>query len=174
MTRKKTLILVGTLFILPVVLAQLVLEFGWYNKGVMNNGILLYPSEKVGWLQQSGQWRLVYTFPSFCDAQCESALFQLTQSLIAVGTERDRVSSIVLMPTEQSIDDIKIGYQNISSLQHAFLSALPYSENAIYIVDPFNNLIMAYPVPQGKVAQITQGKGLLSDLRVLMKLSKLR
>lgn len=173
MTGKKALILVAVIFVLPVLAAKLVLEMGWYTKGVTNNGELVDGDIKADWLAHEGQWRLVYALPAFCDSQCESALFQLNQIPVAVGRERERVASILLAPDtseEQGGDNITRQNMDVATLNT--LSSLPFSGKAIYLVDPLNYLILAYPVPKEKAEQVTQSKGLLSDLRKLMKLSK--
>ncbi|WP_325891365.1 hypothetical protein [Grimontia sp. NTOU-MAR1] len=173
MNGKKALILVTVIFVLPVLAAKLVLDFGWYNKGVTNNGELIAEEVRADWLSHNGQWRLVYSYPSACDEKCESALFQLNQIPVAVGRERERVASILLTPESSAVEEgTNVTRQNIDVTQQQTMSSLPFADNAIYLVDPLNNLILAYPVPADKSAQVAQSKGLLSDLRKLMKLSK--
>ncbi|WP_028025803.1 hypothetical protein [Enterovibrio calviensis] len=173
MNGKKALIMVVIAFAVPVVAAKLVLEMGWFNKGVTNKGELLTQEVRTDWLEHNGQWRLVYSLPQTCAEQCESALFQLKQIPVAVGPSRDRVTSILLVSDTPSANgNDNIIEQKIDSQQHQTMAALPHAGEAIYLVDPLNNLILAYPIPEGKSEQITQSKGLLSDLRKLMKLSK--
>ncbi|PKF51280.1 hypothetical protein [Enterovibrio nigricans] len=175
MTGKKGILLVTIAFLLPVVAAKWVLEMGWYNKGVTNNGELLSGQTKTEWLEHQGLWRLIYTLPEKCTEQCESALFQLNQIPVAVGRERERVASILLVPSDRTeMESVRpqVTEQPIDAVQQKSLSSLPFAGEAIYLVDPLNNLILAYPIPQEKAAQITQSKGLLKDLRKLMKLSK--
>ncbi|MDD1782018.1 hypothetical protein LRP49_12635 [Enterovibrio sp. ZSDZ35] len=175
MTGKKAVLFVTIAFLLPVLAAKLVLEMGWYNKGVTNSGELLSGQTQTEWLQHQGQWRLIYTLPDNCDEQCESALFQLNQIPVAVGRERERVASILLVPENRADDEPaqpEVTEQTIDAAQLQTLSALPHAGEAIYLVDPLNNLILAYPIPHSKDAQISQSKGLLKDLRKLMKLSK--
>ncbi len=173
MKGKKALLLVTLVFVLPVAMAKLVLEMGWFHKGVTNNGELLAEAVQADWLPHTGQWRLVYALNGDCDRRCESALFQLNQIPVAVGRERDRVASILLTPPSAGVtqgDNVTL--QEMDAVQQQDIAALPYADAAIYLVDPLNNLILAYPVPEEETAQITQSKGLLSDLRKLMKLSK--
>ncbi|STO41875.1 hypothetical protein [Grimontia hollisae] len=173
MTGKKALILVAVIFVLPVLAAKLVLEMGWYTKGVTNNGELLVEEIKADWLAHDGQWRLVYALPESCSSQCESALFQLNQIPVAVGRERERVASILLTPEASPVKEgTNVTRQKMDAAMLKTLSSLPFPGQAIYLVDPLNYLILAYPVPEEKAAQVAQSKGLLSDLRKLMKLSK--
>ena len=173
MNGKKALIMVVFIFALPVLTAKLVLEMGWFNKGVTNSGELLTQEVRADWLGHDGQWRLVYSLPQTCSEQCESALFQLKQIPVAVGPERKRVASILLVSDATAAQATEnVTEQTIDTQQYQTMSSLPFAGEAIYLVDPLNNLIMAYPIPQGKSAQITQSKGLLSDLRKLMRLSK--
>lgn len=175
MKGKKALVLVIITFILPVLSAKVVLDMGWFNKGVTNNGELLTQEVRTDWLDYGGQWRLIYTLPTICDAECQYALFQLNQIPVGIGRERKRVASILLLPQSQSqltIEGENITKQVLSLEQEQVMSSLPFVNQAIYLVDPLNNLILAYPLASEKSAQITQSKGLFSDLRKLMKLSK--
>lgn len=173
MKGRKALLLVALVFVLQVAMAKLVLEMGWFHKGVTNKGELLTEAVQADWLTHGGQWRLIYAFNGDCDSRCESALFQLNQIPVAVGRERERVTSIVLTsPAVAVAQGENVILQHMDPVQQQDIAALPYADATIYLVDPLNNLILAYPVPEDKSAQVTQSKGLLSDLRKLMKLSK--
>lgn len=175
MKGKKALVLVIITFILPVLAAKVVLDMGWFNKGVTNNGELLSQEIRADWLDHNGQWRLVYILPKTCGAPCQHALFQLNQIPVGIGQERERVASILLLPQSKSQLAIKgenITKQLLSPEQLQAMLSLPFVDQAIYLVDPLNNLILAYPIAREKDTQIAQSKGLFSDLRKLMKLSK--
>lgn len=175
MKGKKAVVLMCITFILPVLAAKIVLDMGWFTKGVTNNGELLSQEIRADWLDHTGQWRLIYALPEKCDAPCQHALFQLNQIPVGIGRERNRVASILLLPPSPSLFAVQgenISKQVLSAEQQQAMLSLPFVDKAIYLVDPLNNLILAYPLALGKSAQITQSKGLFSDLRKLMKLSK--
>ncbi len=173
MKGKQALSLVCVVFILPLFTAKLVLDMGWYQKGVTNKGDLLNAPVRAGWLDGDGLWRLVYSIPKVCDPQCENALFQLNQIPIAVGRERERVTSLLLVSqSHANVKENNIQKQDLSFQEQKAILGLPFHGKAIYLVDPLNNFILAYPLSKEKNEQIVQSKGLLSDLRKLMKLSK--
>lgn len=175
MTGKKACLLVFFVFALPVIMAKLVLEMNWYTKGVTNQGQWLKEPLELSWLPFEGRWRLVYQLPRVCHIQCEQALFQLQQIPKAIGREQKRVASI-LLTSETALNDFltdfSITSHQLNASQQANLSPLPSQNPAIYLVDPFNQVILSYFIPAGSQAQIQQSKGLMKDLRKLMKLSK--
>ncbi len=104
MKNKKAIILVFFVFLSPLLLAQLVLEMGWYTKGVTNHGDLVEPPTHLTWLPHQGQWRLLYSMPSTCGEQCDNAMFQLNQIPQAIGRETDRVASVVLLKNANQLE----------------------------------------------------------------------
>ncbi|NUY55373.1 hypothetical protein BZG78_03240 [Salinivibrio sp. MA351] len=159
------------IFILPVVVAKLVLEQSWYQKGVTNYGQFLAEPATLNWLPEQGQWRLIYRVPEQCDLVCEQALFQLTQIPIAVGKERDRVTSVALTSTAPKAPEV-LTWQTLTTEQAQAWQQQAFDKNTIYLSDPMNNVVLAYPVSDDNTQWIAQGKGLLRDLKRLLKLSK--
>ncbi|WP_434357868.1 hypothetical protein NF212_00460 [Parasalinivibrio latis] len=162
MKGKRTFLALMAVFGLPVVAAKLVLVNNWYEGGSTNYGMLLEPPLEAQWLAKPGMWRLVYIKPDDCGERCEAALFQLKQIPQAVGPEQDRVISIVL--DERSLT------ANPTSRE---LAVQPGANETIFLADPMGNVILEYPVPEEEVKQVEQGKGLLKDLKKLMKLSRI-
>lgn len=170
---KKTLLVVLMIFILPLLAAKVVLDMGWYTKGVTNNGELLSEVVRVDWLEKKGKWRLIYVLPKTCASLCENALFQLNQIPIATGREKQRVSSVLLFSDFSSdIQDENITKQSLNVKQRQVMALLPFYGSAIYLVDPLGYVVLAYSLSSKKNMQIIQSKGLLADLRKLMKFSK--
>lgn len=171
--KKALLIVVLMIFVLPLLAAKVILDMGWYTKGVTNNGELLSDVVLVNWLENPGKWRLIYVFPASCTLECENAIFQLNQIPIAAGRERERVASILLI-SDSSLDiqAENITKQRLNSQEKQDITLLPFNEKAIYLVDPLGYVVLAYPLSSEKNIQISQSKGLLADLRKLMKLSK--
>ncbi|WP_025738904.1 hypothetical protein [Salinivibrio socompensis] len=168
--RITVVVLIGV-FVLPVVVAKLVLEQSWYQKGVTNYGQFLAEPVTLNWLAEKGQWRLVYAVPEPCGAQCEQALFQLTQIPIAVGKERDRVTSIAVTRTARREPDV-LTWQTLNAAQQEDLQQPPFAPHSLYLSDPMNNVVLAYPISDDNTQWVAQGKGLLRDLKRLLKLSK--
>ncbi|MFD2177129.1 hypothetical protein [Veronia pacifica] len=180
MKGKQALLIVAAVFILPIAAAKLVLELGLYQGGATNHGLLFADKDiiEADWLDKKGDWRVVYPMPSECTESCKYALFQLGQIPIAVGPNRDRFTGIVLTQSNDVSLPLKgnpdLQIQQIDEDVFAQLSALPINHqgDVFYLADPLNNVILAYPIPADNESRIAQGKGLLSDLRKLMKLSK--
>jgi len=181
MKKHGTLLLLLSAFLLPVVLAKLVLDLNWYQGGVTNRGELLPTPLASDWLGQTGKWQLVYLMPDECDELCVGALFNLRQIPQAVGAEQDRVSSVLLvaeatLPHLSADTDSQIqGVDQILVPDHVIeqLRTLEYGARAIYIADPLGNVMMAYPLVKGQTAILAQGKDLLRDLKRLLKVSKI-
>ena len=106
-TQKKnrvTLILTLFAFVLPVLLAYLFHATGlWQARGTTNQGKLLSPPvnfDDLSLIQQTApdatikfdrgqQWWIVYAIPEKCETACTNSLFQIRQTQIATGPERD-------------------------------------------------------------------------------------
>ncbi len=172
MSGKKAIIIVFFVFLSPLLLAQLVLKMGWYTKGVTNHGDLIEPPTHLRWLPHQGQWRLLYSMPSACNDQCDNAMFQLNQIPQAIGRETDRVASVVLLKNTNQFKKPFISYQQPNAKQWQEFNQLPFKPETIYLVDPLNQIVLAYPIPKEKTARVKQSKGLMRDLKKLMKLSK--
>ncbi|MCW8329545.1 cytochrome oxidase [Photobacterium sp. SDRW27] len=181
MKKHGTLLLLLSAFLLPLVLAKLVLDLNWYQGGVTNRGELLSTPLANEWLGQSGKWQLVYLMPDECDELCAGALFNLRQIPLAVGAEQDRVSSVLLVTEPdwshfspevrkqvQGVEQTQVPNHVVSQLR-----TLEYGAEAIYIADPLGNVMMAYPLVKGKAAILAQGKDVLRDLKRLLKVSKI-
>ena len=180
MKKKGTLLLLLGAFALPVILAKLVLDLNWYQGGVTNRGQLLSTPVTSAWLGERQQWQLIYLLPEACEAKCQGALFNLQQIPLAVGAEKDRVSSVLLRATSdaryaptvekqlQALPQQVVSAQVISQMQ-----TLEYGAQAIYLADPHGNVMLAYPLVTGEAAILAQGKDVLRDLKRLLKISKI-
>ncbi|UTV27855.1 cytochrome oxidase [Photobacterium atrarenae] len=163
-------------FALPVGLAQLMLSMQWYQGGVTNRGQLLDPPLSAPGVAQAGRWQLLYVLPDDCDVACAGALFHLRQIPQAVGAERDRVASLLLVNGSAGQDNellrgLKAATVPASLLKR--LQATEYGAQAIYLVDPLGNILMAYPLESAQPAILAQGKDVLRDLKRLLKVSKI-
>ncbi|MBY6019432.1 hypothetical protein KUW04_16790 [Halomonas denitrificans] len=176
-TAKRTLWLLLGAFILPVVLAYLYLTQGWYQSGATNRGQLLnnlsYQTLAVS-NPAERQWQVITLLPAQCDSTCQDRLATLRQTHIALGREQDRVVPLVYL-TDQS--DATIRTELASQALRAAGAEMPVQQAladvAMVVVDPLGQWVMAYPPVQGTEAQIQQGRDLLSDLRKLLKLSRI-
>lgn len=170
------IILVGLvlLFSLPAVIAKTVLSQHWYQSGVTNKGELIEPVTHFSSLgldnpYEHKQWQLGYVVPAQCDEFCQQQIFLLGQSHVALGKYQTRVAPVLLV-TEGS--DVSVLEQSYSTLvvNEQFDELVDQSEYVI--VDPLGQLVMRYPKVEQQTELVAQSKGLLSDLRKLLKLSR--
>lgn len=154
MMRKGTFWLIWGVGAGPMLLAMM-LYFTSSGPGEgTQRGQLLPPGQTVaGWqlsdalgepLQATGQWQLLLTSPSHCEARCAWWQQQLGQVHKALGKEQPRVQ-----------------WQALS--QQAGLGAVG---EGVWIVDPHGNLVMRYSLQQAP-------QDLLRDLRRLLKVSRI-
>lgn len=176
-TAKRTLWLLLAAFTLPVVLAYLYLTQGWYQGGATNRGQLLsglsYDSLSVANPAQR-QWQVITLLPAQCDADCLDRLAMLHQAQIALGREQDRVVPLVYLTAESDPairGELASRSLHIANAEAAVEEAL--MQNGLVVVDPLGQWVMGYPAVAGTEAHIQQGRDLLSDLRKLLKLSRI-
>ncbi|MCL2917227.1 hypothetical protein [Shewanella litorisediminis] len=170
----RPLLLLLLAFVLPVVLAKLVLSQHWYNEGATNQGQLFTEEtsyQSLGATNPAPQrWQILYLMPQTCDQICKDRLYVMHQSHTALGAERIRVTPLVLVSATSDIKSLDDSALPTASLPTA-LDPLLASQEFI-LVDPLGTLVMRYPAVSGQEANISQGKAMLADLRKLLKLSR--
>lgn len=129
-------------FLLPVGLAWLTLQQGWFSSGVNNHGQWVQ-----GQINQDQQWRLLVPLTSTC-AACRQGEPLLQQVVLALGRDSQRVR-VVPMPANT---ELTAGF--------------------VYIADPPGKLVMRYPLHGETQADQIMAKALLSDLRRLLTHSR--
>ncbi|AEY00426.1 hypothetical protein GU3_03345 [Oceanimonas sp. GK1] len=141
MTHKPVWALLGV-FLLPLALAWLVLEQGWFSAGTRGHGEWV-----EGHIDPATQWRLVLATETDCD-YCGPAEQLLNNLDLALGRDGERVS-VVQQP-----------------------AAGPLEAGFVYIADPPGLLIMRYPLAGDEQQNVNTGRLLLQDLRRLLKYSR--
>lgn len=178
---KRTLFLLIVVFVVPVILAKLALEGNWFNKGVTNNGELLDTPLDFSLLypQREKKWYLTYISSKPCLNQCENALYSLSQIWTALGREQDRVSTAILLTDEAQRDRArkldgspKLQFIPVSTEQVVNTFGREDIEG-IYIVDALGNVILTYPLHSDKQQAVMGSRDILSDMRKLLKLSRI-
>ncbi len=175
-----TLILIALLFFAPIWLAMYLVQH-WRPEGTVNNGVLVDPLQPVVGLEAraldgsqlpsgffEGQWTLVYSLDSACDEPCELAIYHMRQVRLALGKDMDRVQRLLLLravPSPSLLRNLEDNYAGMDLVVADSNGPFDIPE-AIHVVDPVGNLMMYYP-------QNTLPKGMIKDLKRLLKLSKL-
>jgi hypothetical protein len=183
---RRTLLIVAAVFLLPVAVA-FTLYYGklWRPANSASKGVLIDPARPltVAGLRNAdgasagadvfaGKWTLIYIGDGRCDADCRTALVFGRQSRLALNNEMTRVQRVFLA-TENCCDTDYftreqaglLAYDASSPEAAALLAQFPADRtHTLFIVDPLGNLMMSHDASQTT-------KGLLSDLKKLLKLS---
>jgi len=177
------------LFLGPLLLA-LALYYGsdrWRPAGGTNHGILIAPPvvlpqlpPAVGAADQDsgdlrGRWTLVYVDTGNCETRCNEALYRGRQTREALGRNMERVERLYVHrgpapPAETFVDPDGLRVMTSDEEEaRALLAALPaelITGNDLLLVDPLGNLMMRFPLDGDP-------KGMLTDLKKLLKLSRI-
>jgi hypothetical protein len=163
---------------------------GWRPSGSTNHGELIQPPREVPEVALTtpeqtklpanvlrGKWTLVYIGNGECDARCREALTLMRQTRLALNDDMSRVQRLFLVTTsccnrpylQAEHEGLLVGLLNEDAREvtNVFADATPEPlerSGRIYIVDPLGNLMMSH-------ARSVEPKGLLEDLKKLLKLS---
>ena len=139
--------------LLPVALAALTLQQGWYEPGSRNKGewlhqeiYLLQPLESA-----HVKWRLVYLEARECESVCQQVPVLMQRIQSALGRNLDKLALVKLIddPAVEAGSEMKTG--------------------DIMLVDPQGLAILRYEVPANTAQWPRFGKAVLSDLQQLLK-----
>jgi hypothetical protein len=179
---KSMILIFVAVFLLPVILAKLALENGWFNQAATNKGTLIQPPMDMSSLQTSVQepkWKLVYVLPQECDQSCENALYSIVQVWSALGKHSDRAEAVVIshansnalqleqLKTKQKVRIVESSEQNIN------LVFKDNNANGIFIADTLNNVILRYPLQNDAEQSVLDSRDILADMRKVLKLSRI-
>ncbi|CAH0528944.1 hypothetical protein [Vibrio hippocampi] len=160
-------------FALPFLAAKTILSQHWYQSGVTNNGELLEPRLTFEQLNldnplQGQQWQLGFVLPVSCEQSCQHRLYLLGQTHTALGQYQSRVTPVVYVLPNQVLPELPSSFA-VVEINRQFLQSVP--SQGYLIADTLGQLVMFFP-PVVESQQVSQSKGLLFDLRKLLKLSR--
>jgi len=175
---RRSLLLVVAAFVLPIILAKFALEGQWLATGVTNEGKLLTNELTLAQLginkaEFNQQWLILYSLPAACNYDCEKTMEVVHNTYVALGKEMPRITPVAMYQSqfsaEQSQQLVKSQWQ---------LVAMPASaqqlikQSQVFIVDPLGNVFLSHQLPKNN-SQLPQfGKQILSDMKKLLKYSK--
>jgi cytochrome oxidase Cu insertion factor (SCO1/SenC/PrrC family) len=190
-----TLTLLGLLFFGPMLFATfLYFKADAFNIKLGNTGELINPSLHLSKLKLEdfehqplqidtlkGKWWLVYLSPEQCYNACHDILFNMRQIKTALGRETDRVERLVLAPKDRTnaplIEFIESNYPDI---KRALILNEDYDQYFAPLGDPKDRAALGELViidPKGQIVLYYDGdtppKGILTDLRRLLKISQI-
>ncbi|NVK24897.1 MAG: hypothetical protein HWE10_08210 [Gammaproteobacteria bacterium] len=161
--------------IVPLVLAYLVLQLGWFTPGATAKGEFLkqeisiphftgVPSEQSQ-SHERPQWRIVYQPSMNCEQLCKEQLYGLNQTHSALGKLQKRVKATVL--SEQPIDLSEYNHIDLEAVSNSKLSV-----DYLYVVDPFGKVILRYKGSLDREQTIQTSKFILADLKKLLNYAR--
>ena len=172
------LMLIGLIliFALPAIIAKTVLEQHWYTAGVTNSGELVEPRvtlEDVGITLPVAEegWLVGYIAPTECESLCEQQLHYLNQSYLALGKNKERVTAVVFVAEGVSLKGT-INKPDLEFLAGGDQLRAEFAPASIVIIDPLGQLVMEYKSVSEPSQLVSQSKGMIHDLRKLLKLSR--
>ncbi|MFA0192632.1 hypothetical protein [Vibrio lentus] len=175
---KGRLMLIGLvlIFALPAIIAKTVLDQHWYTAGVTNSGELVEPRvtlEDVGITLPVAEegWLVGYIAPTECESLCEQQLHYLNQSYLALGKNKERVTAVVFVAEGVSLKGA-INKPDLEFLAGGDQLRADFAPASIVIIDPLGQLVMEYKSVSEPSQLVSQSKGMIHDLRKLLKLSR--
>ena len=175
---KGRLMLIGLIliFALPAIIAKTVLEQHWYTAGVTNSGELVEPRvtlEDIGITLPVAEegWLVGYIAPTECESLCEQQLHYLNQSYLALGKNKERVTAVVFVAEGVSLKGT-INKPDLEFLAGGDQLRAEFAPASIVIIDPLGQLVMEYKSVSEPSQLVSQSKGMIHDLRKLLKLSR--
>ena len=177
-SNRRSLLLLITVFILPILLAKLALENQWLDLGVTNQGELLTQQltlTDLGMNEQefAQQWLIIYRLPSQCTDMCLHSIETVHNSYVALGKDMPRVTPVLLKENIFSAQQNK----QLTKSQWQILALTPQMKNLlqgpqVLIADPLGNIILSHQLPEQEQQQTSLGKAIIADMKKLLKYSK--
>lgn len=175
---RRSLLLLLSVFILPILLAKLALDNQWLAQGVTNQGKLLTQSLTLAQLglDEEGfaqQWMIIYRLPDKCPTTCLHSIETVHNTYVSLGKDMPRVTPLLLkqniFSAEQSKQLTKSQWQirTLTPQMHQLLKT-----PQVIIADPLGNIILSHALPQQDQEQAAFSKAILADMKKLLKYSK--
>ena len=189
------LVAIFAIFAVPLILASIYLHLVRTSGGQLGDtsrGQLIQPAVPLTDFtlrQQDGEfdletvrgsWTLLYMPVGQCMEACELNLYHMRQVRLALNHRMDRVQRAVLAETDAQLSEMLLSQHAglmvargdsdaQSSLRDQILAAESHMEplpNAIYLIDPFGNVMLRFP------PDLEPGS-MLKDLKHLLKVSRI-
>ncbi len=175
---RRILLLVIAVFALPIILAKFALNGQWLATGVTNTGTLLTHEltlaqlgiDKAAFKQQ---WLILYNVPAQCNVDCEKTMAVVHNTYVALGKDMPRITPVALYQNQFSAEQT----QQLAKSQWQLIAKPVLREQLIepskvYIVDPLGNVFLSHQVPENRTQLPHFGKQILTDMKKLLKYSK--
>ena len=192
---RRKILLLATLFALPVVVAYGLYFTGWRPTSFGNHGELVQPARPIADValilldgkavrlsELRGKWTLITFSVAECLRPCESNLVKMRQVIAAQGKEAGRIQSMLIVKDARARDWLNYAIKDYPGMravvgppeavdvlarQFTLPAGSPLDNlNRIYLVDPLGNLMMSYPAD-------ADGNGIRKDLARLLRVSRI-
>lgn len=189
------LISIFAIFAVPLLLASIYLHFVRANGGslgITSRGELIAPAvplseftlvageEEFTLDSIRGIWTMLYIPEGECLDACEQNLYHMRQVRLALNHRMDRVQRAVIMSSDKQISAALLAEHpgliaaTGSVEAQAVLSSQVYQaqqgmdalQDAIYLIDPFGNLMLRFPAD-------LKPNSMLKDIKHLLKVSRI-
>ncbi|PKI16475.1 hypothetical protein [Colwellia sp. 12G3] len=175
---RRSLLLLLSVFILPILLAKLALENQWLDLGVTNQGKLLNQALTLNDLgidqsEFAKQWLIIYRLPNVCPEICLHSIEAVHNSYVALGKDMPRVTAVLLKEdifSAQQSKQLAKSQWRVLALTHQINNLL--LEPQVLIADPLGNIILRHQPPEKVEQQPAFGKAIIADMKKLLKYSK--
>lgn len=191
-----TLILLGVLFVGPLIGAWVLYSNGLRPGVTTNYGKLVVPTTPLPALDLRtvagepqpelllGRWSLLQLGGENCDRACSERLVssrQVRLALGAAGVNKDRVQLVFVVPSLEAASSAVSQLQSEHKILHIVADAgaagqrlaeiiKPTDPQAVYLIDPNGNWLMTYA---NQTDADAFQRGLLKDLKKLLRLSSI-
>lgn len=192
---RRKLLLLATLFALPMVVAYVLYFGGWRPAAFGNHGELVQPARALEDValarldgaavhlgELRGRWALIAFSAAECLGPCERNLVKMRQVIAAQGKASKRIQSLLIVQDAKARDWLHYAVKDypgmltvvgppeaVAALARQF--ALPAGSpldnlNRIYVVDPLGNFMMSY-------APDADANDIRKDLARLLRVSRI-
>lgn len=199
---RRALLITAAVFIMPVVVAYVLLKTGWYGSaGTSNRGLLINPPISFDELQLTDaghqkipaddfrrKWWIMYVMPSHCEAACRNSLYLMRQTHQALGPDKPRVAELIVVSGDldaelaqwlaQEFPSARQVRAEAGNLDSVLSGSMPSGKRAseaghLFLVDTMGAIFMHYPGHADERESILKGRDLLKDLQKVLKISKI-
>lgn len=163
MNKKKFLWLFVLCCALPLLAAKLVLEFGWFNRGVSSQGewqkTELFLLEATA---EKAHWRIGVMPAAECSKLCLGALHTVQQLYVGLGRKQTQVQPVFI-----SSGVMASGFS--AFMQLPALHEVPADlHDKILLIDQQGLVLLSYPMPAAEADMATTAKAIRQDLLKLL------
>ncbi len=181
---RRQLLLVASLFVVPLVTAVLLYHSTDWRPVVNARGTLIDPPRTLEAANLrlaggttppadvfQGRWSIIRPVTGGCGARERALLEELARVRLALDKDADRVQRVIVHDGGCITGALAAGESELRvfSADAGFLAKFPPSVDGargIYVADPHGNLMMSYPASGS-------ARGLLKDLERLLRLSSI-